>query len=77
MKLLFEILPLKIFTFFIGIFVSILFLPLFTVASVVEISVVVANVVGIDDDVNNVDAVVIAGVESIVSTVLVSIGVFA
>ena len=65
--------PLKIFTFLIGIFISIfLFLPFFTVASVVEISVVVANVVGIDDVVDNVGAVVIAGVESIVSTVLIS-----
>ena len=65
--------PLIIFTFFIGILISIfLFLPFFTVASVVEISVVVANVVGIDDVVDNVGAVVIAGVESIVSTVLIS-----
>ena len=56
--------PLKIFTFFIR-----LILPFFTVASVVEISIVVANVVGIEDVVNTV------GVVSIVSIVLVSNGV--
>ena len=68
--------PLIIFTFFIGILISIfLFLPFFTVASVVDISIVVANVAGIDDVVDNVGAVVIAGVESIVSTVLISNGV--
>ena len=68
--------PLKIFTFLIGIFISIfLFLPFFTVASAVDISIVVANVAGIDDVVDNVGAVVIAGVESIVSTVLISNGV--
>ena len=66
----------KIFTFFIGIFISIfLFLPFFTVASVVDISIVVTNAVGIDDVVDNVGAVVIAGVESIVSIVLTSNGV--
>ena len=59
--------PLKLFTFFIGIFISILlFLPFFTVASVVDISIVVANVAGIDGVVN---------IVGVVSTVLISNGV--
>ena len=77
MNLLFEVqLPLKIFTFFIGIFTKIfLFLPFFIVASDVDISIVVANVVGTDDVDNIVGVIGSVGVVSIVSIVLVSNGV--